>query len=204
VHEPSELLQSSMHIGYARVSTVEQHTENPCEQLKKAGCELIYEENASGGRWDRPKLQECLKHIRNGDVLIVWKLDRLTRSLADLLRILARIDEAKAGFKSLTESIDTTQPAGRLMMNMLGSFAQFEREIIRERTKLGLARARANGRIGGGRYKLSRAQQEEAVKMIRVGEKSQAEIAELFNVDRSTISRMTKEIREKELLKAAR
>src|SRR6266478_7471094 len=102
-----------MHIGYARVSTEEQHTANQCEQLKKAGCELIYEESASGGRWDRPKLQDCLKHIRSGDVLIVWKLDRLTRSLADLLRILARIDEARAGFKSLTKSIDTTQAANR-------------------------------------------------------------------------------------------
>src|SRR5258708_34830769 len=90
------------------------------------------------------------------------------------------------------------------MMNMLGSFNQFEREIIKERTKLGLARARANGRIGGGRYKLSRTQQEEAIKMIRLGEKSQAEIAELFNVDRSTVSRMMREVREKELLKAAR
>jgi DNA invertase Pin-like site-specific DNA recombinase len=187
-----------MHIGYARVSTDEQHTENQCEQLKKAGCELVYEENASGGRWDRPKLQDCLKHIRKGDVLVVWKLDRLTRSLADLLRILARIDEAGAGFKSLTESIDTTQPAGRLMMNMLGSFNQFEREIIKERTKPGLARARANGRIAGERYKLSRTQQEEAIKMIRLGEKSQAEIAELFNVDRSTVSRMMKEVRERE------
>ena len=174
------------------------------EQLKKAGCERIYEEHASGGRWDRPELQDCLKHIRKGDTLVVWKLDRLTRSLSDLLRILAKVDEAGAGFKSLTESIDTTQPAGRLMMNMLGSFNQFEREIIRVRTKLGLARARANGRIGGGRYKLSPTQQAEAIKMIRLGEKSQAEIAELFNVDRSTISRMMKEVREKELLKAAR
>jgi DNA invertase Pin-like site-specific DNA recombinase len=204
VHERSDLLQRFMHIGYARVSTDEQHTENQRKQLKTAGCELIYEESASGGRWDRPKLQDCLKHIRKGDVLIVWKLDRLTGSLADLLRILARLDEVGAGFKSLTESIDTTQPAGRLMMNMLGSFNQFEREIIKERTKLGLARARANGRIGGGRYKLSRTQQEEAIKMIRLGEKSQAEIAELFNVDRSTVSRMMKEVREKELLKAAR
>src|SRR5258708_28733133 len=134
------MLQRFMHIGYARVYSDEQHTENQCEELKKAGCELVYEENASGGRWDRPKLQDCLKHIRRGDVLIVWKLDRLTRSLADLLRILARIDEAKAGFKSLTEAIDTTQPAGRLMMNMLGSFAQLERELIKARTKLGLAR----------------------------------------------------------------
>ena len=174
------------------------------DQLKKAGCERIYEEHASGGRWDRTELQDCLKHIGKGDTLVVWKLDRLTRSLSDLLRILAKVDEAGAGFKSLTESIDTTQPAGRLMMNMLGSFNQFEREIIKERTKLGLMRARANDRIGGGRYKLSATQQAEAIKMIRIGEKSQAEIAELFNVDRSTISRMMKEVREKELLKAAR
>jgi DNA invertase Pin-like site-specific DNA recombinase len=197
------MVQWFMHIGYARVSTDDQHTENQIEQLKKAGCERIYEEHASGGRWDRPELQDCLKHIRKGDTLVVWKLDRLTRSLSDLLRILAKVDEAGAGFKSLTESIDTTQPAGRLMMNMLGSFNQFEREIIKERTKLGLLRARANGRIGGGRYKLSATQQAEAIKMIRVGEKSQAEIAELFNVDRSTISRMMKEVREKELVKAA-
>ena len=198
------MVQWFMHIGYARVSTDDQHTENQIEQLEKAGCERVYRENASGGRWDRPELQDCLKHIRKGDTLVVWKLDRLTRSLSDLLRILAKVDEAGAGFKSLTESIDTTQPAGRLMMNMLGSFNQFEREIIKERTKLGLLRARANGRIGGGRYKLSATQQAEAIKMIRLGEKSQAKIAELFNVDRSTISRMMKEVRAKELLKAAR
>jgi DNA invertase Pin-like site-specific DNA recombinase len=153
------MVQWFMHIGYARVSTDDQHTENQIEQLKKAGCERIYEEHASGGRWDRPELQDCLKHIRKGDTLVVWKLDRLTRSLSDLLRILAKVDEAGAGFKSLTESIDTTQPAGRLMMNMLGSFNQFEREIMKERTKLGLMRARANDRIGGGRYKLSATQQ---------------------------------------------
>jgi DNA invertase Pin-like site-specific DNA recombinase len=198
------MVQWFMHIGYARVSTDDQHTENQIEQLEKAGCERVYRENASGGRWDRPELQDCLKHIRKGDTLVVWKLDRLTRSLSDLLRILAKVDEVGAGFRSLTESIDTTQPAGRLMMNMLGSFNQFEREIIKERTKLGLQRARANGRIGGGRYKLSKTQQAEAVRMIRGGEKSQAEIAELFNVDRSTISRMMKEIRETELLKAGR
>jgi DNA invertase Pin-like site-specific DNA recombinase len=198
------MVQWFMHIGYARVSTDDQHTENQIEQLEKAGCERVYRENASGGRWDRPELQDCLKHIRKGDTLVVWKLDRLTRSLSDLLRILAKVDEAGAGFRSLTESIDTTQPAGRLMMNMLGSFNQFEREIIKERTKLGLQRARANGRIGGGRYKLSASQQAEAIKMIRIGEKSQAEIAELFNVDRSTISRMMKEVRERELLKAGR
>jgi DNA invertase Pin-like site-specific DNA recombinase len=191
-----------MQIGYARVSTDDQHTENQIAMLKKAGCKRIFEETASGGRWERPELQDCLKHLREGDVLVVWKLDRLSRSLSDLLRILEKVDKAGASFKSLTETLDTSGPCGRLMMNMLGSFNQFEREIIKERTKLGLERARANGRIGGGRYKLSATQQAEAMRMIRSGEKSQSEIAELFNLDRSTISRMMTEVRLKEQKKA--
>jgi DNA invertase Pin-like site-specific DNA recombinase len=122
-----------MNIGYARVSTDEQHTENQIEQLLKAGCERrnIYQETASGGRIDRPELHDCLKHLREGDVLIVWKLDRLSRSLSDLLRILEKVDQAGATFKSLTEQLDTTGACGRLMMNMLGAFNQFEREIIK-------------------------------------------------------------------------
>jgi DNA invertase Pin-like site-specific DNA recombinase len=191
-----------MQIGYARVSTDNQHTENQIAMLKKAGCKRIFEETASGGRWERPELQDCLKHLREGDVLVVWKLDRLSRSLSDLLRILEKVDKAGASFKSLTETLDTSGPCGRLMMNMLGSFNQFEREIIKERTKLGLERARSNGRIGGGRYKLSATQQAEAIKMIRSGDKTQSEIAELFNVDRSTISRMMTEVRLKEQEKA--
>jgi DNA invertase Pin-like site-specific DNA recombinase len=191
-----------MQIGYARVSTDNQHTENQIAMLKKAGCKRIFEETASGGRWERPELQDCLKHLREGDVLVVWKLDRLSRSLSDLLRILEKVDKAGASFKSLTETLDTSGPCGRLMMNMLGSFNQFEREIIKERTKLGLERARSNGRIGGGRYKLSATQQAEAIKMIRSGEKTQSEIADLFNVDRSTISRMMTEVRLKEQKKA--
>jgi DNA invertase Pin-like site-specific DNA recombinase len=191
-----------MQIGYARVSTDDQHTENQIAMLKKAGCKRIFEETASGGRWERPELQDCLKHLREGDVLVVWKLDRLSRSLSDLLRILEKVDKAGASFKSLTETLDTSGPCGRLMMNMLGSFNQFEREIIKERTKLGLQRARSNGRIGGGRYKLSATQQAEAIRMIRSGEKTQSEIAELFNIDRSTISRMMTEVRLKEQKKA--
>jgi DNA invertase Pin-like site-specific DNA recombinase len=172
--------------------------------LKKQVVNAFIVRTHPAGRWDRPELHKALDHLRRDDVLIVWKLDRLSRSLSDLLRILQKVDEAGAKFKSLTEAIDTTTPMGRMVMQVVGSFAEFERSIIKERTKLGLARARANGRIGGGRYKLSTTQQAEAIKMIRIGEKSQAEIAELFNVDRSTISRMMKEVREKELLKTAR
>src|SRR4029077_8117686 len=110
------MVQWFMHIGYARVSTDDQHTENQIEQLKKAGCERIYQETASGGRWDRPELQDCLKHLRSGDVLIVWKLDRPSGPRFDRLGILQKIDAARAGFRSLTEALDTTTPAGRLMM----------------------------------------------------------------------------------------
>jgi DNA invertase Pin-like site-specific DNA recombinase len=183
-----------MNIGYARVSTDDQHTENQIEQLKKAGCERIYTETASGGRWDRPQLQDCLKHLRKDDVLVVWKLDRLSRSLIDLLRILQKVDDSGAGFRSLTESLDTTTPAGRLMMNMLGSFSQFEREIIRERTKLGLERARANGHKGGGRHILSSKRQGEVVKQILSGEKTQTEAAKDERVSKATISRLMKKV----------
>jgi DNA invertase Pin-like site-specific DNA recombinase len=184
-----------MNIGYARVSTDYQHTENQIQQLEKADCDRIYTETASGGRWDRPQLHKALGDLKQGDCLVVWKLDRLSRSLSDLLHILAKLEEAGAGFKSITEAISTQNAAGRLMMHMLGSFAQFEREMLRERTKLGLARARAAGRVGGARFKMSPAQQHEAIRMINTGGKSQREVAELFNVDPSTISRLISEQR---------
>jgi DNA invertase Pin-like site-specific DNA recombinase len=187
-----------MIIGYARVSTQDQHSENQVEKLKQAGCTKIYRETASGGRWDRPELQKCLDHLREDDVLIVWKLDRLSRSLSDLLRILERVDRAGASFKSLTESLDTTGACGKLMMHMLGAFNEFERSIIRERTKLGLERARANGRIGGGRYKLTPEQQQQAITWVRSEEKTQGEVARFFDVEPSTISRMMSEVRRRE------
>src|SRR5512144_1130797 len=122
--------------------------------LKRAGCARLFEEAASGGRWDRPVLQELMRQLRLGDVVVVWKLDRLSRSLKDLLHLMERIEAAGAGFRSLTEAIDTTTPAGRMMMQMVGAFAEFERAMIRERTSAGLAQARAEGRIGGRRRKL--------------------------------------------------
>jgi DNA invertase Pin-like site-specific DNA recombinase len=175
-----------------------QHTENQIEQLKRVGCERIFQETASGGQWNRPELQDCLKQLRPGDVLVVWKLDRLSLSLSDLLRILEKVDQAGASFKSLTETLDTTGACGRLMMHMLASFNQFEREIIKERTNLGLRRARAAGRIGGGRFVLSAAQQAHAVKQILSGEKTQTEVAEIVGVSKATISRLMAEARRKE------
>ena len=155
-----------MLIGYARVSTDDQDTAVQVAALKAAGCERIYREKASGGRWDRPELHRLLDQLRKADVLVVWKLDRLSRSLRDVLIIMERLAEAKAGFRSLTEAIDTTTAAGRMMMQMVGSFAEFERAMLRERTKIGLEAARREGRIGGRRPKLTLQQQSEIRKMV--------------------------------------
>src|SRR5271170_8109376 len=134
-------------IGYARVSRTEGQDLTPqVDALQAAGCRRIHEERASGGRWDRPELTRLLGWLTAGDVLVVWKLDRLSRSLKDLLLILERIGVVGAGFRSLTESIDTTVPAGRMMMQMLGAFAEYEREMVKERTQAGLKAARAQGR----------------------------------------------------------
>jgi DNA invertase Pin-like site-specific DNA recombinase len=152
-----------MKLGYARVSTNEQDTAAQVSALKSAGCEKIFREKASGGRWDRPELHRLLDQLRKGDVLIVARLDRLSRSLRDVLMIMERIKEAEAGFKSLTEAIDTTTAPGRMMMQMVGAFAEFERAILRERTKAGLEAARKRGCIGGRRPKLRPVQQDEIV-----------------------------------------
>jgi DNA invertase Pin-like site-specific DNA recombinase len=180
-------------IGYARVSTEQQDPNGQVRELEK-GCDEVRKEYASGGRWDRPVLQHILRFIQPGDVLVVWKLDRLSRSLADLLRILKHLEDAGAGFKSLTESIDTTTPAGRMMMQIVGAFAEFERAMLRERTNLGLARAKAEGRVGGNRAKLTSKQREAALQMLEEG-KSQSEVAEIFGVHRSNICRLAQERR---------
>jgi len=179
-----------MLIGYARVSSNDQDTAAQMAALKAAKCERIYREQASGGRWDRPELQRVLDQIRKGDVLVVWKLDRLSRSLRDVLIIMERLAEAKAGFRSLTEAIDTTTPAGRMMMQMVGAFAEFERAMLRERTKAGLEAARADGRIGGRRPKLSPQQQAEIRKMVTRGDKTAADAARLFKIHPATVSRL--------------
>src|SRR5439155_13604791 len=154
------------------------------------GCERIFEEKASGGRWDRPELHSPLGHLRPGDTLVVWKLDRLARSLKDVLTSMERVEKAGAGFRSLTEAIDTTTPAGRMMMQMVGAFAEFERAMLKERTKAGLDAAREEGRMGGRRPKLSDQQQSEIRKMITKGDKTAADAARLFKVHPATVSRL--------------
>ena len=181
---------ATMLIGYARVSTQDQDSSAQIAALESAGCEIVFQEKASGGRWDRPELQRLMEQLRPHHVVIVWKLDRLSRSLKDLLILMERIDQAGAGFRSLTEAIDTTTPAGRMMMQIVGSFAEFEREMLRERTRNGLEAARKLGRIGGRRPKLNPEQKSEAVRLVVSGEKTAAATARLFNVHPSTISRL--------------
>jgi DNA invertase Pin-like site-specific DNA recombinase len=193
-----------MHIGYARVSTDKQSTsiDIQVKQLENAGCERIYkDEGESGGKRNRPELNKALEHLRKDDVLIVTKMDRLSRSLVDLIGILKKLDDSGVKFRSLGETIETESAAGRMMMQMLGSFAEFERQVIVERINRGLAHARANGHIGGGRYKLSPEQQIEAIRLIQVEKRSQGFVAKTYKVDRSTISRLMSEIRLKEELK---
>ena len=180
-----------MLIGYARVSRQNvQDTKAQVDALKKAGIEKLYEEIASGGRWDRPELHRMLDQLRENDVVVVWKLDRLSRSLRDLLHIMEKIESMGAGFKSLTEAIDTTAPAGRMMMQMVGSFAEFERAMIRERTKAGLKVAREQGRLGGRKPKLNKHQQKEIIEMVTSGNKTASQTARLFDVHPSTVSRL--------------
>lgn len=139
-----------MKIGYARVSTKEQNLDMQIDALRKAGCEKIYQEKASGAKTERPELNNILQNIRKGDILIIWKLDRLGRSLKHLIEVVNELIGKGAGLKSLKdEFIDTTSAQGRLIFNIFASLAEFEREIIRERTQAGLDAARARGRKGG-------------------------------------------------------
>lgn len=179
-----------MLIGYGRVSTQDQDTAAQVAALRAARCERIFREKASGGRWNRPELQRLLDQLRPGDVVVVWRLDRLSRSLKDLLHILERIDEAGAGFRSLTEAVDTTTSAGRMVMQMLGAVAEFERSMIRERTRAGLDAAAMRGSRPGRRRKLDENQSRAALQMVRSGEKTPADVARIFHVHPSTIGRL--------------
>jgi DNA invertase Pin-like site-specific DNA recombinase len=185
-----------MRIGYARVSTQEQDTQAQLEALKSSGCENVFQEKVSGGRWDRPELHRLLGQLRKGDFVVVWKLDRLSRSLKDFLLILEKIENSGANFQSLTESIDTATPAGRMMMQIVGSFAEFERAMLRERTQNGLESARREGRVGGRRPKLTSQQQKEIVSLVTSGQKTGADAARLFRVHPSTVVRLLAKLRE--------
>ncbi len=138
-----------MLVGYARVSTRDQTHALQLDALSKAGCERIFEETASGAQRDRPQLAAALDYVRKGDAIVVWKLDRLARSIKQLIETVEHLERREIGFRSLTEQIDTTTAGGRLIFHIFGALAEFERSIIRERSRAGLEAARARGRIGG-------------------------------------------------------
>lgn len=152
-----------MLIGYARVSTKDQNLELQLDALTKAGCEIIFQEKVSGSKADRPELAKMIAQLRKGDVVCIYKLDRLGRSLKNLLELVAGFEKREVGLRSLTDAIDTTTPQGRLVLNLFASLAEFERDLIRERTKAGLEAARARGRKGGRRSGLSAESQKKSM-----------------------------------------
>ena len=138
-----------MLVGYARVSTQDQNPDLQLDALKAAGCEKVFTEKASGGQRDRPELAAALSYMRPGDSLVVWKLDRLARSMPQLIDTVSTLEDQGIGFRSLTEAIDTTTAGGKLVFHIFGALAEFERSVIRERTRAGLKAARDRGRKGG-------------------------------------------------------
>ncbi len=178
-----------MIIGYARVSTSEQDTALQMDALQGAHCERIYQESGSGTSRSRPELARCLDAMREGDTLVVWRLDRLGRSLKDLVTILNDLNDAGVGFRSLREAIDTTSASGKLIFHIFAALSEFERALIQERTKAGLAAARARGRKGGRPRKLDAGQVRKAKAMLTDPQMTKTEVAKHFRVTRMTLNR---------------
>ncbi len=170
-----------MKIGYARVSTQEQNIDLQPDALRKFECVLIYQEKKSGKNSERPELKKMLQSIREGDVLVIWKLDRLGRSLRDLIQLVGQLQEKKVDFVSLQDSINTSTPQGRLFFHIGAAFAEFEREIIRERTLAGLTSARARGRVGGRPKGLSKEATKTALAAKHLYEARQFSVQEICN-----------------------
>lgn len=183
-----------MDIGYARVSTGEQTLHLQLDALNAAGCGKIYQETASGAKADRPVLDEVLSYLRGGDTLVVWRLDRLGRSLEHLIDVVAGLAERGIGFRSITEQIDTTTPGGKLIFHVFGALAEFERDLIRERTHAGLAAARSRGRVGGRPKKLATAKQLELARTLYAGGQTDIEtICQTLGISRATLYRALKD-----------
>jgi len=176
-------------LGYARISTAEQNADLQRDALTAAGCWRVFTDTSSGALDRRPELDRCLEQLRPGDTLVVWRLDRLGRSLRHLLEVVTGLAGQQVGFRSLTENIDTTTSGGRLVFHVFAALAEFEREIIRERTQAGLAAARARGRRGGRPVLLSSEQVRQAQRMYEQRELTVAQIGAVLGVSRTTVYR---------------
>lgn len=178
-----------MLIGYARVSTQDQNLDLQLDALDKAGCEKVFTDKVTGANATRPGLDEALSHLRSGDTLVVYKLDRLGRSIRHLIDTIKMLEERKVGFKSLQEAIDTTTPGGKLVFHIFCALAEFERDLIRERTQAGLSSARARGRKGGRPKALSKKQEQQAKVLLKDVSVSIGEICKTLKISRSTLYR---------------
>ena len=179
-----------MLIGYARVSSDDQNLNLQKDALTRAGCERILEDRQSGAKADRPGLRDALDYARDGDTLMVWRLDRLSRSLKDLIDLVSQLEARGIGLKSLHESIDTTSSSGKLIFHVFGALAEFERNLIRERTQAGLAAARARGRKGERLHALSKAQVRLAQAAMAQRDTKVSELCLELGVTKATISRV--------------
>src|SRR3954469_11181824 len=182
-----------MLVGYARVSTTDQTLDLQRDALTKAGCAKIYTDTASGAQTERKGLTEALSYVREGDTIVVWKLDRLGRSLKDLIERIRDLNDRKIGFKSLTENIDTTTSGGKLIFHIFGALAEFERDIIKERTNAGLEATRARGKRGGRPKALTPEKIKLARKLYADTSTSVAEICKMLGISRHTLLRYVKE-----------
>lgn len=183
-------------IGYARVSTRDQHPEGQTDLLEAACCSKVFVDRASGTLANRPALADALTYLREGDTLVVTKLDRLGRSVRNLKQIADELQARGIGLRALSQGIDTTSPGGRLFFHMLAAIAEFEHDLIVERTKEGLAAARARGRNGGPKFKMTPAKIRQARAMYDAGGHTVQEIADTFGVSRPTIYRHLSTTRE--------
>lgn len=179
-------------IGYARVSTFDQIVDLQHDALQTAGCTEIFTDHMSGVKADRPNLEKGLQFARQGDTFVVWRLDRLGRSLKDLIDITELLNNKGVGFKSLTEGLDTTTSGGRLVFHIFGALAEFERELIRERTFAGLAAARARGRVGGRKKKIDKAKVATMLNLANNSDLSIKEICQSLGISASSFYRLTK------------
>jgi DNA invertase Pin-like site-specific DNA recombinase len=178
-----------MKIGYARISTIDQKLELQTDALEKVGCEKIFTDRASGSNDNRQGLLDAIEFCRKGDSLVVWKLDRLGRSLKHLIETINKLHEKKVGFVSLQESIDTTTSGGKLIFHVFGALAEFERELIRERTSAGLASARSRGRMGGRPRVMTAKQLRLAKTMLKDSNTTVKEVCQTLQVSKTTLYR---------------
>lgn len=178
-----------MRIGYARVSSVDQNLELQLDALEAEGCDRIFEDRLSGAVAQRPGLVEAVSHLRTGDTLVVWRLDRLGRSLRHLIEVVGDLEERGIGLKSLHEAIDTSSSTGRLVFQMFGALAEFERNLIRERTQAGLQASRARGRIGGRPRRLDDEKLALLYKLVDEREETIPAICRLLGISKATLYR---------------